>query len=69
MKRKIGMNEWISVKDGLPDPRVQVLVWDKDDYDIAKYDDCYGGFVKFGEFLKKVYYWMPLPDAPKDKAE
>lgn len=49
--------EWISVKDGLPEKGKSVLVYWDDGFDIGEY---VGGEV--GDDV----YWMPLPEPPKE---
>lgn len=50
--------EWISVKDGLPEKGKSVLVYWDDGFDIGEY---VGGEV--GDDV----YWMPLPEPPKEE--
>ena len=49
--------EWISVKDRLPEKDEEVLVYWDDGFEIGRY---VGGEV--GENI----YWMPLPEPPKE---
>ena len=49
--------EWISVKDRLPEEDEEVLVYWDDGFEIGRY---VGGEV--GENI----YWMPLPEPPKE---
>lgn len=66
-------DKWISVKDRLPEPNVDVIVFEKymsiktikighrlgyEEYDWVD-DHLYP--------LDKVIFWMPLPKDPKDK--
>ena len=69
------MPKWISVKDRLPEPETEVLVWLKHIPNIAIYGhDKYGnlGFYFIDEygyrctFRPTVTYWMPLPEQPKE---
>ena len=71
------MSEWISVKDRLPEARVDVLI-------CAGVEMCVGYF-NYGffypssaktsydmasselDFECEVSHWMPLPEAPKDE--
>ena len=61
------MNEWISVKDRLPEENVRVLVWlDETLYDYTHIDTDRlkrNAWVRWG---KAVTYWMPLPEPPKE---
>ena len=72
------MNEWISVKDRLPesDELVLVLVDGKPTrnitlvgaYELANYDKEEGWFLEMWPEWEgaKVTYWMPLPEPPKE---
>lgn len=68
-KKRVKM-EWISVKDRLPEPHTDVLIWGH-----------YGAFIgwyshtrqmwrsdDYGE-IRDVTHWMPLPDAPEVVSE
>ncbi len=64
--------QWISVKDRLPKPAENVLI----------FTDCYGGWVDIGRYVLQgnlpfwarggteikdnVTHWMPLPEPPKE---
>ena len=52
--------EWISVKDRLPEMGQEVLVFWDDGIDTGRY---VGG--KVGDDV----YWMPLPDAPEERVD
>jgi hypothetical protein len=52
--------EWISVRDRLPEEGVQVLVYWDDGFEIGRY---VGGEVGDG------VYWMPLPEPPEMNRE
>lgn len=56
--------QWISVKDTLPKENEWVLVWNKDDVDIARYDR--GEWKDFTSILRHVTHWMPKPEKPRD---
>lgn len=68
------MSEWISVDDSLPEPNVNVLTIDEDNYQetailypasmILTYTWRRTGL----EHMKgEVTHWMPLPEPPKDQ--
>ena len=70
------MTEWISVEERLPETDDEVLVWYKylrySDlknvmaYGLARFTDTKMWFFEDGtESRRKVFYWMPLPKAPK----
>lgn len=57
-------NEWISVKDRLPDEDTRVLVYIKGTYTFFDTDRIlYGKWVRWNA---SVTHWMPLPEPPKD---
>lgn len=58
-------NEWISVKDRLPEEDVPVLVWELQGF---AYVDVYkDGVWEVGTpNLAKFTHWMPLPKPPKE---
>ena len=60
----VTVQEWISVKDRLPDKPMRCLVYTKRGgycgYDITYYNQ---GF--YSEY-SKVTHWMPLPEQPKE---
>lgn len=67
------VNQWISVKDRLPEIGKSILIyypyWDGDEIQVAKleYDEMM--FDVCGEFnirVGAVTHWMPLPKPPKD---
>jgi len=62
------MNEWISVKDRLPEEDILVLVfipyWRKISTDRLGKDGCWRG--AFGEAIT---HWMPLPEPPQHEGE
>lgn len=68
------MNEWISVKNRLPDiPKNDfasdyVLVHDEKAGDWVAYYDANGGWCEARECIpfKNVTHWMPLPKPPKE---
>ena len=60
------MNEWISVKERLPDNGEVVLVCDEHELILMAEHYSYG-WVSNPLFVKiKVTHWMPLPEPPKD---
>jgi len=74
------MNEWISVKDSLPEYDVHVLAWDGDDQFVAyRYFIEEGRAKRVVEYFKSVIctccddrydgdiiHWMPLPENPDE---
>lgn len=61
------MTDWISVKDRLPDERGSYLAYDDDDIVIAKYDSGAWLDEQWGDELKYVTHWQPLPEAPEEE--
>lgn len=68
------MPKWISVEERLPKQYVSVLVYMPDEYPRPTVHEGYlmpDGIWDAAHYLRNpddVTYWMPLPDAPKDKA-
>ena len=67
------VNQWISVKDRLPEIGKSVLIyypyWGGDEIQVAKLEDDEMMFDVCGEFnirVGAVTHWMPLPEPPKD---
>lgn len=62
------VNQWISVKDRLPDDCVEVLAYDTDcGVVIGWYDKEIGDFAAdFISPLDAVTHWQPLPEPPKN---
>lgn len=62
----VTVQEWISVKDRLPDVGRDVLfVCENKSYGVGAYSDTYRDFFS-GQFpVKGVTHWMPLPQPPK----
>ena len=64
----VTVQEWISVKDRLPEVGKKVLVYckeNKNDYEIGAYSDTYRGFFVRQTCYENITHWMPLPPAPK----
>jgi len=66
-----GQMEWISVKDGLPETKLDenVLVYTTSGVVISRLVKEYGNFVwqlPWGNFTEDVTHWMPLPKPPQD---
>ncbi len=59
-------NEWISVKDRLPDVGIDVLVYYRNECDVARYSDTYRCFFAGMYPCENVTHWMPLPKTPKE---
>lgn len=67
------VNQWISVKDRLPEIGKSVLVyypkWDGDEIQVAKLEDDGIMFDICGEFnigTGAITHWMSLPEPPKE---
>ena len=64
------MNEWISVKDRLPEKYTEVLVYRRDlrgyECEIDFGQLCSDGTWLYDD-IYDVLYWMPLPDPPEVK--
>lgn len=68
------VNQWISVKDRLPDTVDDCLVWYSCDTAFGKSKSVGISFCSRDDWYKKhlngdnivVLYWMPLPEPPKD---
>lgn len=61
------MNEWISVKDRLPDKAVNVLTYSPNcgigiDFYVLKNKEWFSGFNHYT-------HWTPLPKPPKENEE
>ena len=57
------MSKWISVRDKLPEPFVNVVVFSKSQgVGMDYYDGKYWGF-------DDVTHWMPLPEPPEEREE
>lgn len=65
-------DEWISVKDRLPEVRLIVLAYESPTNDISfafrergseNFVDCDSGY-----YLNTVTHWMPLPKPPEEPA-
>lgn len=64
------VHEWISVKDRLPEPWKQVLIYSRHDFcESALYTGATGKWrVTWNHEMldaDSVNYWMPLPEPPK----
>ena len=63
------MNEWISVRDRLPEDQVEVLVATRSKNGVRNIDK---GYLAIDHFIHRgraeVTHWMPLPEPPKEEA-
>lgn len=62
-------DEWISVNDDLPNHACKVLIWNGNDYEIAKsvaYPNFYGDRV-FALNVACATHWQYLPEPPKQE--
>ena len=60
-------DQWISVDERLPEPLVNVLVWDKTWGDVM-----YAYVTRHNEWVgvilsHEITHWMPLPEPPKEE--
>lgn len=62
------MNDWISVKDRVPEPLEDVLTCCMDETIHMNWMDHEGVFM-YGDGHGGVTHWMPLPAPPKMKEE
>ena len=62
------MNNWISVKDRLPDPGERVLV-SNGKMVMEAYRTIYGNWERFGTrlFCMEPIEWMPMPKGSQDE--
>ena len=71
MDHGVTVQEWISVKDRLPEKDVRVLVWmqDNEEYYTQIDTDRFSCTMEQGyhwiRWGKSVTHWMPLPQPPK----
>ena len=63
-KTMIDVKEWINISAKLPPEGEDVMVWDKDDIEFARYYEK-SGWSSLGETLRHVTHWMPKPGPPK----
>ena len=64
----VTVQEWISVKDRLPEVGKKVLVYckeNKNDYEIGAYSDTYRGFFVRQTWYENITHWTLLPRPPK----
>ena len=62
------VNDWISVKDRMPEENVPVLVWDSQGF--AFIDIHESGKWRIGTpHYAVITHWMPLPEPPKEDKE
>ena len=65
------LNEWISVKDRLPEKNHAVLGWYKDNpfagytYGVVSWNGKGWVFVYAQRYVTNVTHWMPMPNPPK----
>jgi len=60
--------KWISIKDRLPPPEIEVLLFQ------PRFGCCVGSLQEWGDFtdcvegltMPNVTHWMPLPEPPKE---
>ena len=71
-------NEWINVKDRLPDESGEYLTFDKSGhFGLLEYSTLHKKFNVFDcqsiEFVERysieITHWMPLPEPPKEGAD
>ncbi len=61
------MNNWISVKDRLPEEDVRVLVYINSERSYTKIDTDRIKYGKWIRWYKDVTHWQPLPEPPKEE--
>lgn len=69
--------EWISVEDGLPESRAEVLFYVNElgQIELGKYNGCANKWivpncvVYYANGFNWVTHWMPLPEPPKEQGE
>ena len=77
LDNSVTVQEWISVKDRLPDKDGSYLILNKRKYIFdAEYESIYKSFGCWHEFIdgagnewiayKEITHWMPLPQPPKE---
>ncbi len=70
LENKEPVQEWISVKDRLPEPNKLVLCWwesgdgEREHYGFATFQS-HGVWYVSNEGMPEVTHWMPLPQPPK----
>lgn len=67
MANGVTVQEWISVKDMLPEDGQSVLTYKNGVYEIQTYEKRRNGWLSNAWFwsMATVKYWMPLPQPPK----
>jgi len=63
------MNEWISVKDRLPDGFVPVIVCRENGKVEQGYRDVNGWWRVYSTRTKNITHWMPMPEPPTKEAQ
>lgn len=63
----VTVQEWVSVKDRLPEDGQSVLTCKNGVYDIQTYEERRNGWLCKGWFwsMATVTHWMPIPQPPK----
>ena len=62
----VTVQEWISVKDRLPEPGERVIVARGEKVEQGVYLAVNGWWKVYGTNTKSVTHWMPLPEPPKE---
>lgn len=63
----VTVQEWISVKDRLPEYEKPVMGWDAEMCDMGIVNFIYGQFFDILDMSEtNVTHWMPLPEPPKE---
>ena len=73
LKNGVTVQEWISVKDRLPEIDTQVLCFTGSSVQLAMYEGNDKWFTNYHSYTlegKNLFtHWMPLPEPPKEEAQ
>ena len=64
------MNEWISVRDRMPEDDTYVLVYSGGRYQVAAHTSDNGNcWYQNGRYFMVATHWMPLPEPPNTESK